>query len=190
MLGRKNTLIFHLKHRLNSLLMVAVLILAAEGVRAGSDQNEEVKGMASYYSQRLIGKPTTSGELYDQKAFTAAHAYHPLGTYLLVTHEKNKQSVVVRVNDRFRPRKGHLADLSMAAAEKIGLVSSGRARISIRVLDEKEALSMMKEKGQTGCTMRLDSVSVSLSTPEPMALLVTTINTRTLNDHFIHVLNR
>lgn len=104
-------------------------------------------GEASYYSQRLIGKRTTSGERYDDKAFTAAHASYPLGTWLLVTMLKNNRSVVVRVNDRFRPQKGHLVDLSMAASKTLDLVRLGRAKVQLNVLNPSDAAILIAADG-------------------------------------------
>ena len=150
------------KRWLNGLMVTVLMAVTIHVACAESDKTKEITGEASYYSQRLIGKRTTSGEKYDDKAFTAAHTFHPFGTYLLITNLKNKQSVVVRVNDRFRPRKGHLVDVSMAAAMKIDLVRYGRGRITLRVLDDEEALSLMTELGQIERVSRMDSVTIPL----------------------------
>jgi len=155
-----------IKRRLIQLLLATAVLMSPFNGLAGLDNTEEVMGEASYYSQRFVGKRTTSGEQYDDKAFTAAHAYHPFGTYLLVTCIKNQQSVVVRVNDRFRPRKGHLVDISMAAAKQIDLVRSGRARITLRIVEDDEALSLMIALGQVEAPVRLDSVTFRLAMPE------------------------
>lgn len=155
------------------LMLTVFVMVTAQEMHGASNKTDRVTGEASFYSQRLIGKRTTSGEPYDDKAYTAAHAFYPFGTYLLVTHLKNQQSVVVRVNDRFRPRKGHLVDLSMAAAKQLDLVRYGRGRISLRVLDEEEALSLLLEMGQLESTNRVDSVSIALPIPE-LELLPTT----------------
>src|SRR5882757_6323081 len=57
-------------------------------------------GIASYYSSRFQGKPTASGELFDQEKMTCAHNALPLGTWLKVTNLRNNCSVFVRVNER------------------------------------------------------------------------------------------
>lgn len=153
------------KRWLNCLMLTVFMALTIHVACAESERTREITGEASYYSQRFIGKQTTSGEKYDDKIFTAAHAFHPFGTYLLITHLKNQQSVVVRVNDRFRPRKGHLVDVSMAAAKMIDMVRYGRGRITLRVLDEEEAFSLMTELGQIERVSRTDSVTIPLSDP-------------------------
>jgi len=155
----------------------AILCVCPCGTIAETNREKEVTGEASFYNQRLVGQRTTSGEPYDDKAFTAAHSYHPFGTYLLVTLVKNQQSVVVRVNDRFRPRKGHLVDVSMAAAKQIDLVRFGRAPVTLRVLAEEEALSLMTALGQSeslvlpdSVAVRPDSVAARLLVPDLMPL--------------------
>lgn len=172
------------KRWLNCLMVTVFMAVTIPVACAESERTGEIKGEASYYSQRFIGKRTTSGEKYDDKAFTAAHAFHPFGTFLLITHLKNQQSVVVRVNDRFRPRKGHLVDVSMAAANRIDLVRYGRGRISLRVLDEEEALSLMTALGQIERVSRTDSVTIPLPVPPLKPLPTTSITLPVLTDLF------
>ena len=89
------------------------------------------EGTASYYADSLDGNPTASGEPYDRKAMTAAHRTLPFGTTVKVTHLSNDKSVVVRINDRGPHTKSRVIDLSAAAAEKLGLLDSGTARVRI-----------------------------------------------------------
>ena len=57
------------------------------------------EGGASYYGNKFHGRRTSSGEVYDMYAFTAAHKSLPLPSY--ARHQPdNGKSVVVRVNDR------------------------------------------------------------------------------------------
>ncbi|MDA9981433.1 septal ring lytic transglycosylase RlpA family protein [Gammaproteobacteria bacterium] len=89
------------------------------------------EGTASYYADSLDGNPTASGELYNRKAMTAAHRTLPFGTTVKVTNLSNDKSVVVRINDRGPHTKNRVIDLSGAAAEKLGLLDSGTARVRI-----------------------------------------------------------
>lgn len=89
------------------------------------------EGMASYYGAELAGNRTASGERFNPGALTAAHRTLPLGTMLRVTNKANGKSVIVRVNDRGPFAKGRILDVSRAAAERISMVRSGTARISI-----------------------------------------------------------
>ena len=93
-----------------------------------------IEGQASWYGAKFHGKKTSSGELYNQNDFTAAHPYLPFGTRLKVTYLRTGKSVTVRVNDRGPHLGGRVIDLSRAAAEAIGLRSHGVGQVSIEVL--------------------------------------------------------
>ena len=93
-------------------------------------------GSASYYGSRHHGKRTASGEDFNQNGLTAAHRSLPFGSRVLVTNLANKRSVVVRINDRGPHTRGRLIDLSRAAAEKIGMVRSGTARVRVQGLSD------------------------------------------------------
>lgn len=90
-------------------------------------------GMASYYADRLHGRPTASGEPYDTAAFTAAHRTLPFGTMLKVTNIRTGKSVKVRVNDRGPFNQKRIIDLSKAAAKSLGFYRKGVARVGIEV---------------------------------------------------------
>lgn len=76
---------------------------------------------ATYYSDIFIGRRTSSGELFNQQNYTAAHKSLPLGTLLLITNPESGSQVIVRVNDRC-PRGG-IIDLTKQAAKVIGVGS-------------------------------------------------------------------
>ena len=69
---------------------------------------ETFTGDATYYSNRLAGRSTASGEKYDPAELTAAHRTLPFGTLLRVSRRDAPRSVVVRVNDRGRDVLGRL----------------------------------------------------------------------------------
>lgn len=100
-----------------------------------SAQSEEF-GLASYYSDLFHGKPTASGEAYDKNKFTCAHKTHPFGTMLRITRLDNNKSVQVRVTDRGPFISGRVVEVSKAAAELIGLVADGSARVKVEVASE------------------------------------------------------
>jgi rare lipoprotein A len=116
-------------------------VAAPEAVEQEVVPEQEVRpailgeGMASYYGAELAGNRTASGERFNPNALTAAHRTLPLGTRLRVTNKANGKSVIVRVNDRGPFAKGRILDLSRAAAERISMVRSGTARISIARAD-------------------------------------------------------
>jgi len=93
------------------------------------------EGMASYYADSLNGNPTASGEAYDRTELTAAHRTLSFGTRVKVTNLDNGQSVVVRINDRGPHVEDRVIDVSGAAAQKLGLIESGTAKVKVDVLD-------------------------------------------------------
>jgi rare lipoprotein A len=94
-----------------------------------------VEGIASWYGPGYDGKRTSNGEVYDQDALTAAHAYWAFGTRVKVTFPETGRSVVVRINDRFPSHKGRAIDLSRAAAKAIGLIGPGTGPVRLEVVE-------------------------------------------------------
>jgi rare lipoprotein A len=108
-----------------------------DGGRASSAPSAAVfeEGRASYYSSEFDGRKTASGERYNPRAMTAAHARLPLGTWVLVTRrDGNHASVKVKVNDRCGCRYGRIIDLSHEAARRLGMLSAGVVPVRIEVL--------------------------------------------------------
>ena len=93
-----------------------------------------MEGVASYYAEEFHGRKTANGETYDMNAMTAAHRTLPFNTLLKVTNKENGRSVNVRVNDRGPFKDNRIIDLSEAAAEKLGIVQNGTARVSLEVI--------------------------------------------------------
>ncbi len=94
-----------------------------------------VEGIASWYGPDYHGKKTSSGEVFDQDALTAAHAYWAFGTRVRVTLLSTGKSVVVRINDRFPSHKGRAIDLSRGAAKAIGLIGPGTGQVRLEVVE-------------------------------------------------------
>ena len=89
------------------------------------------RGVASWYGKRYHGQKTSSGEVYDMYAMTAAHPTLPIPSYARVTHAGNGKSVVVRINDRGPFHAGRVIDLSYVAAYKLGFVQAGSAEVVV-----------------------------------------------------------
>ena len=95
-----------------------------------------LEGEASYYSDRLAGHKTASGERYRPTALTAAHRSLPLGTVLRVTRSDGKRTVYVRVNDRGPfGRERRILDLSRAAFERLGKLRAGVLEVRAEVVE-------------------------------------------------------
>ena len=65
---------------------------------------------------------------------TAASKVLPLPSYVQVTNLKNGRQCIVKVNDRGPFIRGRVLDLSKAAAQNIGMVSSGTAKVCYEVI--------------------------------------------------------
>ncbi len=91
----------------------------------------KARGVASWYGRRYHGKQTSSGELYDMYAMTAAHTVLPIPSYVRVTNIANGKSVVLRVNDRGPFIDSRLIDLSYTAAYKLGILSGGSGMVEV-----------------------------------------------------------
>jgi rare lipoprotein A len=88
-------------------------------------------GMASFYGKDHVGRKTASGRRFDANALTAAHRTLPFGTRLTVTNLKNGRSVVVEVSDRGPFKPNRILDVSYAAADRLGFVRDGIAKIRV-----------------------------------------------------------
>ena len=92
-------------------------------------------GLATWYGQSFAGKKTSNGERFDPRAMTAAHRTLPFNTWVEVRHLGTGNVVRVRINDRGpwgNDRK--VIDLSYHAAEQLGILRDGSAKVEIRVV--------------------------------------------------------
>ena len=96
------------------------------------------RGLATWYGGKFHGRPTASGEPFDQDEMTAAHRSLPMGSRVRVTNLNNDLSVVVRINDRGPFGKGRVIDLSRAAADQIDMLGSGVVPCTVEVLSIPE----------------------------------------------------
>ncbi len=121
------------------IVITALLILCISPYSDCSDKKKDVQtGIAGFYSNKLHGRRTASGEPYDKNRLTAAHLSYPFGTMVRVTRLDNGKSVTVRINDRGPHRKGWVIDLSASAARKIDLLRTGKAKVRIEVTEQQE----------------------------------------------------
>jgi rare lipoprotein A len=118
------------------------------------------RGIASWYGPGFHGKKTASGETYDMHCLTAAHNILPLNTLVRVTNLSNNKDVVVRVNDRGPFVGERVIDLSLAAAQQIGMVAPGTTPVRISVIGP--ANSMLAARASQTRT-----ASSRLSAPNP-----------------------
>lgn len=100
---------------------------------------QKLEGVASFYADRFNGKKTSTGETFRQSGYSAASKELPWGTIVEVTNLGNGKTTQVRINDCGPFSKGRLIDLSRAAAEDLGFVRAGEAKVRLRVLKTSDA---------------------------------------------------
>lgn len=119
-------------------------------------------GIASWYGPGFHGARTANGEKYDQYELTAAHRTLQLPALVRVTNLQNGKSVVVRVNDRGPFSKGRIIDVSKRAADLLGFIGQGTARVRVQVLaEESRQLAEMARRGMNtrGTELALNGLS-------------------------------
>jgi rare lipoprotein A len=91
-------------------------------------------GIASWYGEPFHGRQTASGERYDMNKLTCAHKTLPFDTRLRVENLDNGRAVTLRVNDRGPFVEGRIVDVSRKAAQELGMIGPGTARVRITVI--------------------------------------------------------
>ena len=95
-------------------------------------RNKVFSGKASFYSYSK-GK-TASGVPYNRDEMIAAHRSLPFGTRVRVTDVVSSKSVVVRIVDRGPYIRDRVLDLSLGAAQSLGITERGVAQVRVEVL--------------------------------------------------------
>lgn len=95
------------------------------------------RGIASWYGRKFHGRRTSSGEIFDMYAMTAAHKRLPIPSEIEVTNLTNGRHAVVRINDRGPFVRNRIIDLSYAAAKQLGMLGSGTAPVEIRAISHE-----------------------------------------------------
>jgi peptidoglycan lytic transglycosylase len=99
--------------------------------RSAAETQFASHGVASFYTE---GTQTASGERFNTRELTAAHRTLPFGTQLRVTNIATGRFVTVRVNDRGPFIPGRVVDVSHFAAEKLGMVAGGIAKVKLDIV--------------------------------------------------------
>lgn len=112
---------------------------STEAQPASSAKNDDRKtpynreAYAAWYvvpTDSLTKRRAGKGEL------TAAHTQLPLQSMVRVTHLANGKSVIVRITDRCITKTGASIDLCKEAAELLGMISEGMARVRMEELPD------------------------------------------------------
>lgn len=118
--------------KVNALITALAAALSMEiSLAQTNSQATEITGVCSYYARMHNGHITAGGEKFDSNAMTAAHRKFPMGTKLKVTNIANDKSVVVTVNDRGPFVKGRAISVTRRAAQELGFIKQGIAKVRI-----------------------------------------------------------
>ena len=113
--------------------MIAVVSLAIMWPLAIATAQGAEEGVANFYSDKFQGKKLASGEVYDKTKLTASHKTLAFGTKVKVANLDNGKSVVVTINDRMKKSNPGVIDVSRQAAEDLGFIKSGKAKVKLEV---------------------------------------------------------
>lgn len=143
-----------LRSRIPRLLLAALMACGAGGVLAQASAPAATpeapapapaaaaaseSGKIAWYGRKFAGRKTASGERYNPHALTMAHKTLPFGTQVKVTNPANGKSVVVRVNDRGPTQADRVGDVSLAAAQRLGMTKAGVIDAELSVVGTKAA---------------------------------------------------
>ena len=79
----------------------------------------------------------------DMPGLTAAHSTLPVGAKVEITNLDNSRRAVVMITDR-SPSGGQGIEVSRTAAEQLGMLDSGTAKVGLRVLDRPKGKAAQK----------------------------------------------
>ncbi len=123
------------------------------------------QGIASWYGKRFHGKKTSTGDIYDMYAMSAAHTVLPIPSYAKVTNPINGRSVIVRINDRGPFKHDRLIDLSYAAAFQLRLIKHGSGLVEVETIDTSpEALRKISADKSIQIASQAQNISTENST--------------------------
>jgi len=113
-------------------VLTIVSLATVLNVALASAQDAE-EGVANFYSDKFQGKKLANGERYDKNKLTASHKTLAYGTKVKVTNLDNGKSVVVTINDRMKKSNPAVIDVTRKAAEDLGFVKAGKAKVKLEV---------------------------------------------------------
>ena len=129
------------------------------------------EGVASWYGPGFHGKKTASGERFNQYNISAAHKILPLGTEVRVTNLENHRSLILRINDRGPFVDDRVIDLSRGAAQRLGVIGKGTARVRIQSLGDAFVTASSASSHASRCLFAVSSVIPAIYNIPPLFLL-------------------
>ncbi len=90
------------------------------------------EGSATWYTAPYKGRKAANGQVFSDEALTAAHRTLPMGSLIVVTNLKTRQTSAMRISDRGPFVPTAILDLTKASAKSIGIwPGSGRVRVDV-----------------------------------------------------------
>ena len=108
-------------------------------------QSEE--GVATWYTAPYKGRKAANGQVFSDRALTAAHRTLPMGSLITVTNLKTGQSAAMRITDRGPFVDGRILDLTIASAKATGIYRMGTAEVRLDVYQTPKPI----ERGGRWC---------------------------------------
>lgn len=109
-----------------------VLLTSPDETPALTIESKGLRGQASFYGAKFQGRKTATGEIFNNKLFTAASNLLPLGSLVIVKRPDTNLCVVVKVNDRMHPKhRARVIDVSHSAAKYLDMVRDGVVKVQI-----------------------------------------------------------
>jgi rare lipoprotein A len=105
------------------------------------------EGYATWYTAPYKGRKAANGQLFSDRALTAAHRTLPMGSLITVTNLKTGQSAAMRITDRGPFVDGRILDLTIASAKATGVYSVGTAEVRLDVYQTPKPI----ERGGRWC---------------------------------------
>ena len=144
------------------------------------DYEYDETGLASWYGPQFHGKKTANGEIFDQNKISAAHKTLPLPSIVKVTNLENGRVLSdIRINDRGPFARGRIIDLSKKAAEELGFLNKGIARVRVQILEDESRKFAIN---QTNIKQKIGSAEVGEVKKEKLNDSFSNENKTTTND--------
>jgi len=90
-------------------------------------------GLATWYTAPYKGRKAANGQVFSDRALTAAHRTLPMGSLIVVTNLKTGQPAAMRITDRGPFVDGRILDLTIASAKATGVYRVGTAQVRVDV---------------------------------------------------------
>ena len=104
-------------------------------------------GLATWYTAPYKGRKAANGQVFSDRALTAAHRTLPMGSLITVTNLKTGQSSAMRITDRGPFVDGRILDLTIASAMATGVYRAGTAEVRLDVYQTPKPI----ERGGRWC---------------------------------------